>query len=198
MILAIGSVQDLVEYKAVISSWVNPATLKLGKKTITYNYTSPQGCSGSASKTTIVADTVGNVCSVTKYDTVKVVNTITKYDTITTKITVNDTVGILKLKFKLTTGMQANQIASMTLYPNPTTNVLHIEVGDAKALEGYRYRILDALGKVIYNEIVKNSITEIPLMSLGAAGMYQFEVLDQKNTTIQTHVEDYQLANMKL
>ena len=69
--------------EGVIGSSFNPATLKLGKKTITYNYTSPQGCSGSASKTTIVADTVGNVCSVTKYDTVKVINTITKsYDKI--------------------------------------------------------------------------------------------------------------------
>ena len=77
--------------------------------------------------------------------------------------------------------------ASMTLYPNPTTNILHIQVGDAKALEGYRYRILDALGKVVYNELVKSAITEIPLMSLGAVGMYQFEVLDQKNTTIQTN-----------
>ncbi len=173
--------------EGVTASTFNPATLKLGKKTITYNYTSPQGCSGSASTTTIIADTVGNVCSVTKYDTVKVVNTITKYDTITSKITINDTVGILKLKFKLTTGMQANQLASMTLYPNPTTNILHIQVGDVKALEGYRYRILDALGKVVYNELVKSAITEIPLMSLGAVGMYQFEVLDQKNTTIQTN-----------
>ena len=75
----------------------------------------------------------------------------------------------------------------MSLYPNPTTDVLHIEVGDAKALEGYRYRILDALGKEVYNELVKTAITEIPLKSLGAAGMYQFEVLDQKNVRIQTN-----------
>ena len=105
------------------------------------------------------------------------------YDTITK----TDTVSILKLKFKLTTGMQANQLASMSLYPNPTTDVLHIEVGDAIALEGYRYRILDALGKEVYNELVKSAITEIPMKIIGAAGMYQFEVLDQKNTTIQTN-----------
>jgi hypothetical protein len=73
------------------------------------------------------------------------------------------------------------------LYPNPTTDVLHIEIGDAKALEGYRYRILDALGKEVYNELVKNTLTEIPLKTLGAAGMYQLEVLDANNVSIQTN-----------
>jgi hypothetical protein len=120
---------------------------------------------------------------VNKYDTITVTNNVTKYDT----ITLTDTVSILKIKFKLTTGINANQLASMSLYPNPTTDVLHVEVGDAKALDGYRYRILDALGKEVYNELVKNAITEIPLKSLGAAGMYQFEVLDQKNVRIQTN-----------
>jgi hypothetical protein len=75
----------------------------------------------------------------------------------------------------------------MNLYPNPTSDVLHIEIGDAKALEGYRYSILDVQGKEVYNELVKNKITEIPLKLLGAAGMYQFEVLDEKNTRIQTN-----------
>ena len=120
---------------------------------------------------------------VNKYDTITVTNNVTKYDT----ITLTDTVSILKITFKLTTGIQANQMASMSLYPNPTTDVLHIEIGDAKALDGYRYRILDALGKEVYNELVKNTITEIPLKTLGAAGMYQFEVLDQKNVRIQAN-----------
>ncbi len=136
-----------------------------------------------------------------KYDTLTITNKVTKYDTITVKnnvydtikvikydtITRTDTVSILKIKFKLTTGIYANQITSMSLYPNPTTDVLKIEVGDAKALEGYRYRILDALGKEVYNELVKNTLTEIPLKTIGAAGMYLFEVLDQKNSSIQSN-----------
>ena len=99
--------------------------------------------------------------------------------------TVYDT--ILKLKFKLTTGLQANKMASISVYPNPTSDVLQIEVGDAKSLDGYRYRIVDALGKEVYNELVKTAITGIPMKTLGAAGMYQFEVLDQKNVRIQTN-----------
>ncbi len=150
--------------QGITNSVFNPSTLTLGKKLITYSFTSLQGCNGTASRATIVVDSVGNVCNVT--------NTI--YDT------------ILKLKFKLTTGLQADKLVGMSLYPNPTSDVLHIEVGDAKALDGYRYRIVDALGKEVYNELVKNAITGIPMKTLGAAGMYQFEVLDQKNVRIQT------------
>ena len=167
--------------QGITNSVFNPSTLTLGKKVITYTFSSLQGCNGTASRATIVVDSVGNVCNVTKYDTV----TVTKYDTVTIKNNVYDT--ILKLKFKLTTGLQANKLVSMSLYPNPTSDVLHIEVGDVKALDGYRYRIVDALGKEVYNELVKNTITEIPMKTLGAAGMYQFEVLDQKNVRIQTN-----------
>ena len=136
-------------------------------------------------------DTV--IVNKTKYDTITVTNNVTKYDTVIVNktqydtITVTDTVNILKINFKLTTGLKANQMTSMSIYPNPTTDVLHIEIEDAKALDGYRYRILDALGKEVYNELVKNVITEIPLKSLGAAGMYQLEVLDANKTSIQTN-----------
>jgi hypothetical protein len=108
----------------------------------------------------ILVDTLGNKCST--------------YDT-------------LKIKMKLTTGIKAGQQTSMNIYPNPTSDVLHIEVPDAKALEGYRYRILDALGKEVYNQLVTQSAAEIPLKTLGAAGIYQFEILDVKNVSIQSN-----------
>ena len=128
-------------------------------------------------------DTLTVTNNVTKYDTVKV----TKYDTLTVKNNIYDTVSILKIKFKLTTGVHANQLSSLSIYPNPTSDVLHIEVPDAKALEGYRYRILDALGKEVYNQLVTQSTTEIPLKTLGAVGIYQFEILDATKTSIQSN-----------
>ena len=140
-----------------------------------------------------VNKTIYDTVKVNTYDTITVTNNVTKYDTVIVNktkydtITITDTVSILKIKFKLTTGVQANQLASMSVYPNPTTDVLHIEIGDAKALDGYRYRIIDALGKEVYNELVKNALTEIPLKTLGAAGMYQLEVLDANKTSIQTN-----------
>ncbi len=176
--------------QGITNTVFNPSTLSLGKKVITYSFSSIQGCKGSVSRSTIVVDSIGNVCSVTKYDTVivkdtvSITNNVTKYDTVIVKNNVYDT--ILKLKFKLTTGIKANQMTSMTLYPNPTTDMLFIEAGDANALDGYRYHILDAVGKEVYNQLVKNIKTEIPLKSLGTAGMYLFEVIDQQNKTIQS------------
>jgi hypothetical protein len=156
----------------VQGSVFTPSNASLGNKTITYNYTSPQGCSGSASRSTIVVDTVGNVCSVTKYDTVKVIKTV------------NDTVSILKIKIKLTTGVKVNQITDISVYPNPTSDILVIESSDIQALGGYRYRILDVLGKEVYNALVISSKTEISLKTLGAKGTYILHIVDANNVSI--------------
>lgn len=86
-----------------------------------------------------------------------------------------------------TTSITGINNSIFSIYPNPTTDVLHIEIGDTKAFEGYRYRILDLIGKEVYSELVKNALTEIPLKTLGATGMYQLEVVDSNNTIIQTN-----------
>ncbi len=151
-----------------------PANVSLGKKTITYNYTSPQGCSGKASSNTFVVDSIGNVCNVTKYDTVKVTKTI------------NDTVNILKVKFKLTTGIKANQYTTMNVYPNPTSDVIIIEASDVAALNGYSYKLFDVQGKEVYNVLVTNVKTEISLKTFGKAGVYILHVVDANNASIQT------------
>jgi hypothetical protein len=251
----------------------NPEKAALGKKAIIYTYSTTNGCKGEAKGTILLVDSLGNVCSSTKYDTisvtkydtiqvenkvtkydtiivknnvydtVKVTNTITKYDTITVKnniydtvtvtntitkydtvivktnvfdtvkvntydtitvtnnvtkydtvivnqtkydtITLTDTVSILKIKFLLTTGIKANQLTSMSVYPNPTSDILIIDAADVAALEGYTYRILDITGKEVYNALVTSAKTEISLKTLGAKGMYVLHILDATKTSIQ-------------
>jgi len=137
----------------------NPANVTLGKKTITYTYTSPEGCSGSASRSTIIADTLGNVCST--YDTLKVI-------------------------FKLTTGIKANQYTTMHVYPNPTSDVIVIDASDVAALNGYSYKVFDVQGKEVYNALVTTAKTEISLKTFGKAGVYILHVVDANNASIQT------------
>ena len=137
----------------------NPANVTLGKKTITYNYTSPQGCSGQALINTIIADTLGNVCST--------------YDT-------------LKVKFKLTTGIKAGQLTSMNVYPNPTSDVIIIEASNVTALNGYSYKLIDVQGKEVYNALVTNVKTEISMKTFGKAGVYILQVVDANNVSIET------------
>ncbi len=136
-----------------------PANVTLGKKTIMYNYTSPQGCSGVASRSTIIADTLGNVCST--------------YDT-------------LKVKFKLTTGIKSNQYTTMNVYPNPTSDVIIIEASDVAALNGYSYKLFDVQGKEVYNALVTNTKTEISMKTFGKAGVYILHVVDANNVSIET------------
>lgn len=171
-----------------------PANVSLGKKTITYNYTSPQGCSGKASSNTFVVDSIGNVCNVTKYDTVKVTKTVydtlkvnqTIYDTVKVTKTINDTVSILKVKFKLTTGIKANQYTTMNVYPNPTSDVIIIDASDVAALNGYSYKLFDVQGKEVYNALVTNVKTEISMKTFGKAGVYILHVVDANNVSIET------------
>ena len=188
----------------------------MGKKKIVYNYTSQQGCSGTASKSFVVVDTVGNICTVTKYDTVKVVNTITKYDTvkitktyvdtikvnktiydtiqvkktifdtIIVKNVVNDTLEILKIKIKITSGVNTNKLATISVYPNPTTDLLIIESEDFTLLSGYSIKITDLLSKELYNKSIVNSKTEIQMNSLGSNGVYTLSILDSNGQTVES------------
>jgi hypothetical protein len=136
----------------------NPSYTTLGKKIITYNYTTPQGCSGSTSISTIVVDSVNSVCST--------------YDT-------------LKIKVQLTTGIKAGQQTSMNVYPNPTSDILIIEASDIQALGGYSYKILDLQGKEVYNALATTSKTEISLKSIGVKGMYILHIVDEKGVSIE-------------
>jgi hypothetical protein len=158
--------------EGVTGTSFNPSNIGLGKKTIYYNYTSTQGCSGSAKLQTIVVDSIGTKC--TSYDTVTITNTI------------NDTVGILKIKFQLTTGIKAKKFTSVSVYPNPTSDVLIIDASDVQALNGYRYKMIDALGKTVYNELVSAAKTEISLKTFGKAGVYILHVVDANNASIET------------
>jgi hypothetical protein len=178
----------------VQGSTFNPANVSLGKKTITYNYTSPQGCSGTSSINTFVVDSIGNVCNVTKYDTVKVTKTVydtlkvnqTIYDTVKVTKTITDTVSILKVKFKLTTGIKANQYTTMNVYPNPTSDVIIVDASDVAALNGYSYKLFDVQGKEVYNALVTNTKTEISMKTFGKAGVYILHVVDANNVSIET------------
>ncbi len=136
-----------------------PAKAKIGTNKIQYNFKNSNGCNDSTLFSMIVADTVGNTC--------------VKYDT------------ILKIKFKLTTGIKANQYTSLLVYPNPTSDVLVLELSDLDALKAYKYRIMDLLGKEVYNAPITSMKTEIPLKTLGAKGMYVLHILDANNVSIQ-------------
>ena len=142
---------------AVSGSIFKPANATLGKKTISYNYTTQQGCSGSASQTTIVTDSVGNVCST--------------YDT-------------LKIKVKFTAGLYANTINTIKFYPNPTKDVLFIDNGNYQAMNGYSIKIVSLAGTVVYNQPITSQQVQISMNQFATKGLYIAQIVDSNNAIV--------------
>jgi len=144
---------------AVANNAFIPSKAKLGKNQVKYNFKNSTGCADSTNFTMILVDTLGNKCST--------------YDT------------ILKINFKLTTGIKAGQLTSMNVYPNPASELLIIEANDIQALGGYRYKIIDLQGKEVYNALVTSARTEISLKTIGTKGMYILHIVDEKGVSIE-------------
>ena len=144
---------------AITGSTFTPANAPLGKKTISYNYTSQQGCSDSASQTTIVVDSVGNVCST--------------YDT-------------LKIKVKFTLGLYANTTNTIKFYPNPTKDILFIDNGNYQAMNGYSIKIVSLTGAVVYNQLITSQQVQISMNQFATKGLYIAQILDSNNTIVDS------------
>jgi hypothetical protein len=146
---------------AVTNNAFYPSKGKLGKNQVKYTFKNSTGCADSTNFEMILVDTLGNKCTETIYDT------------------------ILKINFKLTTGIKAGQLTSMNVYPNPTSDVVIIEANDVTALNGYSYKMVDLQGKQVYKELVTKSKTEISLKSIGAKGVYILHVVDAQGVSIE-------------
>ena len=144
--------------EAVTNNAFYPSKAKLGKNQVKYIFKNSTGCADSTNFTMILVDTLGNKCST--------------YDT-------------LKIKVQLTTGIKAGQIATMNVYPNPTSDLIIIEASDVAALNGYSYKMVDLQGKQVYKELVTKSKTEISLKSIGAKGVYILHVVDAQGVSIE-------------
>ena len=145
--------------KAIFNGDFTPKNANLGSNSVDYHFINSQGCKDSTHFKLVVYDTLGNKCST--------------YDT------------ILKINFKLTTGIKAGQQTSMNVYPNPASDVLIIEANDIQALGGYSYKILDLQGKEVYNALATSAKTEISLKSIGTKGMYILHIVDEKGVSIE-------------
>jgi hypothetical protein len=142
---------------AVSGNTFTPANASLGQKVISYSYTSQQGCSGSVSQTTIVADTVGNVCST--------------YDT-------------LRIKVKFTAGLYANTTNTVKFYPNPTNDILFIDNGNYQAMSGYSIKIVSLTGTVVYNQPITTQQVQISMNQFAVKGLYFAQIFDPNNQLV--------------
>ena len=168
---------------------IRPMELGLGVKSVTHELTGLNNtCFSSRTQEILVFDSTSTVCK--KYDTIRVMvydtTNINVYDTLYVQKTITDTVSILKIKVKITTGLNSMVENTISLYPNPTSDKLIIDNGTYTLMYKYTVHIYDPTGKLVYTRLVNTQQFEVSLRDLGESGTYLFHLKDDKNKTIVT------------
>ena len=154
---------------SVENNKLTPALSKLGKNYIDYIFKNDTGCEDTTRFDYIVYDTLGVTC------------TKTTYDTIITKTTVTDT---LKIKVGITSGLYANQVNLIKIFPNPTASDLVIDFGNQEMIKGYSLTINDLSGKQVYKENIQTQKSIVKLSSLGGKGLYFVNIVDANSKVL--------------
>lgn len=169
----------------VLNNHLDPSKSKLGKNFVDYIFKNTTGCDDTTRFSFLVYDTLGITC--TKTDTIKVnktiYDTIVVQDTITTYQTVSDT---LKIKVGITTGLYANQVNLIKIFPNPTASDLVIDFGNQEMIKGYSLTINDLSGKQVYKENIQTQKSIVKLSSLGSKGIYKINIVNDNNILIDS------------
>jgi len=134
---------------------------------------------------------LGNVLIDTHYDTLttEVFDTtfVTVHDTIFTEVfdtafvTVVDTVTVndtLVIDAVLTGIDPPGNINTLKIYPNPARDHVFIETGDYTRMTGYRLKIINQLGTVVFETGVEEPLYEIDLSTWTGYGMYYLQLID--------------------
>jgi hypothetical protein len=156
---------------AVVNNKFEPTKAKLGTNYVDYLFKNTSACNDSTRFALIVSDTLGKIC------------TKTIFDTITTHLTVTDT---LKIKVGITTGLYANQVNLIKIFPNPTASDLVIDFGNQEMIKGYILTINDLSGKQVYKENIQTQKSIVKLSTLGSKGIYKINIMNDNNILIDS------------
>ncbi|MFO0495455.1 MAG: LamG-like jellyroll fold domain-containing protein [Flavobacteriia bacterium] len=146
----------------------NPQQAGLGATSINYSYTNASNCSGSASTSTIVYDTLGTVCT----------STVTVYDTIYT--TVTDTL-IINTTLSLAPPNDQNTIL---IYPNPASDHITIDNGNYAAMAGYSIVIENNAGQQVFQSTINQAQFYLDLSTWTGNGLYFVHLIDPSGATV--------------
>ncbi len=114
-------------------------------------------------------------CIATFYDTIRV----TISDTL--KITVTDTL-IINVTL---TDIDLNDVYSkIKIYPNPTHDIVFIDVSDHANLTNYKIKIINTLSETIFISAIDQQIFEISINQFGAKGLYFIQLFDESDNIL--------------
>lgn len=113
----------------------------------------------------------------TVYDTVQVVETY--YDTIPVYVAVTDTLYIDVPSL----GMPESVMSSLKMYPNPTSDVVVVDIDNFGVLDGFSLRIVDMGGVILWQEDITQSQHTVDISDLAGAGTYIVHVVDSSGNS---------------
>jgi hypothetical protein len=143
----------------------NPQNAGLGSHLISYSYSNSNGCSNTAASSTIVYDTLGNVC--TSYDTVLI--------SVTDTLWINTTVSGIN---------PPNNVNTIKIFPNPTSDHITINYGNFSILNGYQLKIENSIGQQVFQTTISQQSDYLNLSTWGGNGLYYVRLIDQQGNII--------------
>jgi len=138
---------------------LNPETAGLGTKSILYSYVDYNGCSATATATTVI------------YDTIKCYVSVTDTLIINTNIGIEDNPTL------------TNQIK---IYPNPAKTNIIIDNGNYSYMNGYSIQIYNTTGQMVYNQQINQQLFNINISTWTGKGLYYVKIVDSTNNIIET------------
>jgi hypothetical protein len=73
---------------------------------------------------------------------------------------------------------------SINLYPNPTADVITLEVGKSTLMKGYALVIENALGQKVHEMRINQQTSNISLGSLSGKGLYFVRIFDTQGNAV--------------
>jgi hypothetical protein len=72
-------------------------------------------------------------------------------------------------------------------YPNPTTDIINVDLSDLNKYSGQKLRIMNLSGQIVYEENVNQSKVVIDVKSLLSSGIYVLNTVDQNGNVTSTN-----------
>jgi hypothetical protein len=136
---------------------LTPLNAGLGLKKVTYSYTNLNNCTNSATRNTVIYDTV----------------TCSTFDT-------------LFINVQIAGFSSSNNISTIKIWPNPANDHIIIDNGNIALLSGYKVKIESILGQEVFKSSINQQQFSVDLSTWNGKGIYLVHIIDNQDNIVVT------------